>query len=93
MSLGVDPDEISFVAVLRLTRTHLGTDTACRHCGRTPHDGTPDEALITAIAAHPRNRAGRQRTSPRTKAQRRTAGTRDVTYTIKIVPSNLPKTA
>jgi hypothetical protein len=93
VSLGVDPDEISFVAVLRLTRTHLGTDTACRHCGSPPWSGTPDEALVTAIAAHPRNRTGRQRTSPRTKAQRRTAGTRDVTYTIKIVPSNLPKAA
>ena len=93
VSLGVDPDEISFAAVLRLTRTHLGADTICWHCGSPALGDTPHEVLITAIAAHPRNRTGRQRTSPRTKAQRRTAGTRNVTYTIDIVPSNLSKAA
>src|SRR6266508_2242006 len=90
VALGVDPDEISFVAVLRLTRTHFGADTGCRNCGHRPAD--PVDALVTAIAAHPRNRTGRQRTSPRTKAQRRTEHTRDVSYIIEIVPSNLPKT-
>jgi hypothetical protein len=89
VSLGVDPDEISFVAVLRLTRTHLGADTGCRNCGHRPAD--PVDTLITAIAAHPRNRPGRQRTSPRSKKHRRTEHTRDVSYTIEIVPSNLSK--
>jgi hypothetical protein len=89
VSLGVDPDEISFVAVLRLTRTHLGAHTGCRNCGHRPTD--PVDTLITAIAAHPRNRTGRQRTSPRTTKQRRTEHTRDVSYTITIVTSNLPK--
>src|SRR6266581_109337 len=93
VSLGVDPDEISFVAVLRLTRTHLSTSTYCRHCTKPSNDGDPTEALVSAIAAHPRNRTGRQRTSPRTARQRRTERTRDVTYTINIVPSNLPKAA
>src|SRR6266704_840712 len=93
VSLGVDPDEISFVAVLRLTRTHLSTGTYCRHCTKPSNDGDPTEALVSAIAAHPRNRTGRQRTSPRTARQRRTERTRDVTYTINIVPSNLPKAA
>jgi hypothetical protein len=89
VALGVDPDEISFVAVLRLTRTHFGAGTGCRNCGRRPAD--PVDTLVTAIATHPRNRTGRQRTSPRTKAQRRTEHTRDVSYTIEIAPSNLPK--
>ena len=89
VSLGVDPDEISFTAVLRLTRTHLGAHTGCHDCAHRPAD--PIAPLITAIAAHPRNRTGRQRTSPRTKTQRRTEHTRDVSYTITIVTSNLPK--
>jgi len=88
VSLGVDPDEISFVAVLRLARAHL-TAAGCARCGhRSAAD--PTDTLVTAIAAHPRNRTGRQRTSPRTKAQRRTERTRDVSYTINIVMSNLP---
>ena len=89
VSLGVDPDEISFVAVLRLTRTHLSADTSCRNCGYRPAD--PLDTLVTAIAAHPRDRTGRQRASPRSKKQRRTEHTRDVSYTITIVTSNLPK--
>ena len=89
VSLGVDPDEISFTAVLRLTRTHLGAHTTYHDCAHRPTD--PIAPLITAIAAHPRNRTGRQRSSPRTKKQRRTEHTRDVSYTITIVTSNLPK--
>ena len=92
VQLDIDPDQISFVAVLRLTRTHLGAGTRCLHCGTPPnHAGDPVEALTTAIAAHPRNRTGRQRTSPRTKNQRRTEHTRKVSYTINVVASNLPK--
>jgi hypothetical protein len=89
ITLGVDPDQISFTAVLALTRTHLGADTSCRNCGHRPTD--PVDTLINAIAAHPRNRTGRQRASPRIAKQRRTEHTRDVSYTITIVTSNLPK--
>ena len=88
--LGVDPDEISFVAVLRHARSYL--ETATRGCTCTC-PGPDAEALLTAIAAHPRNRTGRQRTSPRTASQRRTERTRNVTYTITIVTSNLPEAA
>lgn len=87
--LGVDPDEISFAAVLALTRTSATTDAACVQCGHRPDN--PVGELVTAIAAQPRNRTTRQRTSPRTKTQRRTERTRDVSYTITIVASNLPK--
>jgi hypothetical protein len=89
--LGVDPDEISFVAVLRHTRAHLGTQTCRCRCTRPGENAT--QALLTAITAHPRNRTGRQRTSPRTASQRRTERTRNVDYTIHIVTSNLPKAA
>jgi len=89
VGLGVDPDEISFVAVLRRTRAHLDADTHHRHS--TPPGTDAVEALTLAIAAHPRNRTGRQRTSPRTASQRHTERTRKVSYTINIVTSNLPK--
>jgi hypothetical protein len=50
----IDPDEISFVAVLRLTRAHLQADSACRHCGHRPSDlGNPLTALTGDIAVHP----------------------------------------
>jgi hypothetical protein len=72
VGLGVDPDEISFVAVLRHTRARL--EAEARHCRCTRPGDSSDavEALTTAVAAHPRNRTGRQRTSPRTASQRRT---------------------
>ena len=41
--------------------------------------------------ALPGHRDGRQRTSGRTAAERRTRHTEEVTYTIDIVPSNLPE--
>jgi Insertion element 4 transposase N-terminal/Transposase DDE domain len=85
VSLGLDPDQISFVAVLRLTRSHAAPACACA----SPAEAS--QALRAAIAAHPTNRHGRKRTSPRTKKDRRTERTRDVTYTINIVTSNLPK--
>jgi hypothetical protein len=87
--LGVDPDEISFTAVLALTRARATNDAGCVHCGHRPDN--PVDDLITAIAAQPRNRITRQRSSPRTKTQRRTERTRDVSYTITIEASNLPK--
>jgi hypothetical protein len=87
--LDVDPDEINFAAVLALTRANATTDPACIQCGHRPDNPVHD--LVTAIAAQPRNRTTRQRTSPRTKTQRQTERTRDVTYTITIVTPNLPK--
>jgi hypothetical protein len=86
---GIDPDEISFVTVLRLTRAHLGADLPCTACGH--RDNQPRHALTTAIATSPRNRTGRKRTSPRTPAERRTNRTRTAAYTITITESNLPK--
>ena len=87
--LNVDPDEINFAAVLALTCTSATTNPACVQCGHRP--GDPIKDLITAITAQPRNRTDRQRTSPRTKTQRQTERTRDVSYTITIEASNLPK--
>jgi hypothetical protein len=84
---GIDPDEIAFVAVLRLTRARLDADTPCHHCGHRPSDhGDPLAALTSSIATHPRNR-----TSPRTPAERRTGHTREAIYAITITESNLPK--
>jgi hypothetical protein len=65
----------------------LPATAPCCRCGHQPR---LTDALLAAIAAHPRNRTGRHRQTPRTKAQRRTEPTRDV-YHIAIVPSNLPK--
>lgn len=88
VNLGIDSDQISFTAVLAHTRAMLPATAPCNRCGHQPQ---LTDALLTAVAAHPRNRTGRHRQSPRTKAQRRTERTRDVTYTIEIVTSNLPK--
>jgi len=90
VDLAVDPHEISFTAVLRATRDHLTAGTAaCPGCGRhaTPAD------LHAVIAAAPRNRTDRQRTAPRTAKDRQTEHARNVTYTITIEESNLPRAA
>jgi hypothetical protein len=90
---GIDPDEISFVAVLRVTRARLDADAPCRNCGHRPSNlGDPLDALTSSIAAHPHNRTGRSRTSPRTAQERRTGHTREAVYTITITESNLLKT-
>jgi hypothetical protein len=86
---GIDPDEISFTAVLSLARAHVHAGTRCPHCGRYP-DG-PLTRLLADVIAHPRNRTGRKRTSGRTPAERRTRHTEETTYTITITPSNLPQ--
>lgn len=91
VDLDVDPDEISFTAVLALTRTSGTSDrTPCPHCGHHRASADPAAALIAAIAAQPRNRTDRHRTAPRTARQRRTERTRDVTYEINIESPNLP---
>ena len=91
ITLDVDPDEISFAAVVALTRTNATTRPKCVQCGHRPDSPTTD--LITAITTQPRNRTNRQRSSPRTKTQRQTERTRNVSYTITITTatSNLPK--
>jgi hypothetical protein len=83
--LGVDPDAISFVAVVRLTRTHAAPACGCANLSQST------QALTAAIVAHPTQRMGRQRTSPRTAQERRTEQTRSVTYMINTVTSNLPE--
>jgi hypothetical protein len=87
VDLGIDPDEISFTTVLNATRDHLIASAPCRVCGH--HRNSAD--LQAAITAAPRERRGRTRTGPRTKKQRETQHTRDVSYTITITESNLPR--
>jgi len=87
IDLGIDPDEISFTLVLHATRDHL--HAPCQACGH--HDTQAD--LTAALTAAPRNRTDRTRTAPRTTKQRRTQHTRNVTYTITITESNLPRAA
>jgi hypothetical protein len=89
---GLDPGLIPFSAVLGLIRAHVAADTCCRHCGHRP--ASTDDALASlnaAILAIPRHRTGRQRTSGRTAAERRTRHTEEVIYTIDITKSNLPQ--
>jgi hypothetical protein len=89
---GTDPRLIPFTAVLGLVRAHVAADIRCRHCGRRPtRPDAPLDGLTSAIIALPRHRQGRQRTSGRTAAERRTRHTEEVTYTIDITKSNLPK--
>ena len=86
---GLDPGLIPFTAVLGLIRSRVAAEAPCRHCGHRPD--SPLASLNTAILALPRHRPGRQRTSGRTTAERRTRHTEEVTYTIDITKSNLPK--
>jgi hypothetical protein len=89
---GTDPRLIPFTAVLGLIRSHVTADTCCRHCGHRP--ARPDDplaGLLAAILALPGHRPGRQRTSGRTTAERRTWHTEEVDYTIDITKSNLPQ--
>src|SRR5205823_13576883 len=86
---GIDPGLIPFTAVLGLIRAHITAEARCRHCGHRP--ASPLASLNAAILSLPRHRAGRQRTSGRTAAERRTRHTEEVTYTIDITKSNLPK--
>jgi Transposase DDE domain/Insertion element 4 transposase N-terminal len=87
-----DPRLIPFTAVLGLIRARLSAPARCPHCQhRLPGPRQPLTALLAEIHALPRHRPGRQRTSGRTPAERRTSHTEDVTYTIHITKSNLPK--
>ena len=89
---GTEPRLIPFTAVLGLIRDHVAAGVRCRHCGHLP--GTGNDLitdLTAAIISLPRHRPGRQRTSGRTAAERRTRRTEEVTYTIEITKSNLPQ--
>jgi DDE family transposase len=89
---GLTPGQVTFTAVLSLARAAVTADTCCPHCGKRPASANASLAgLDAAIAAFPPGRAGRQRTSGRTAAQRRTWTSEPVDYTLTIVPSNLPE--
>jgi hypothetical protein len=89
---GITPGQVVFTAVLSLARAAVTADTCCPHCGKRPTSAnTPAAALGAAVAALPPGRTGRQRTSGRTAAQRRTWISEPADYTITIMPSNLPK--
>ena len=89
---GLDPDLIPFTAVLSLIRGHVTADTCCPHCGKRPASGNePVALLVSQILAQPAHRDRPARTSGRTAFQRQHWHTEEVTYTITIVPSNLPK--
>jgi hypothetical protein len=90
---GLSPGQICFTAVLSLARAAVTADACCPHCGKRPASANaPTAALDAAILAIPPGRAGRQRTSGRTAAQRRKWTSEPADYTLTIVPSNLPKT-
>ncbi len=90
---GLSPGEICFTAVLSLTRAAITSDACCPHChNRLTRGDAPLAALGAAILAVPPGRAGRQRTSGRTAAERRKWISEPADYTLTIVPSNLPKT-
>lgn len=89
---GIAPGQVVFAAVLSLARAAVTADTCCQHCGKRPASAdAPTSGLDAATAAIPPGRTGRQRTSGRTAAQRRTWISEPADYTITIVPSNLPK--
>ena len=89
---GIDPRQIPFTAVLALIRGHVAADTCCPHCGKRPASGNdPIALLVSQVLAQPAHRDRPARTSGRTAFQRQHWHTEEVTYTMTIVPSNLPK--
>ena len=89
---GTDPKLIPFAPALALIRGRVAADACCPHCGLRPVSAQAQvKALTDDIARLPRHRPGRQRTSPRTAAERRNGHTENVTYTITIEKSNLPE--
>jgi hypothetical protein len=89
---GTSPRLIPFAPALALIRDRVTSGTCCPHCGRRPVSAEDQvSALIVDIAGLPRHRPGRQRTSPRTAAERRNGHTENVSYTISIKKSNLPE--
>ena len=89
---GIDPRQIPFTAALALIRGHVAADTCCPHCGKRPASGNdPIALLVSQVLAQPAHRDRPARTSGRTAFQRQHWHTEEVTYTMTIVPSNLPK--
>jgi hypothetical protein len=89
---GLDPRLIPFTAVLALIRGHVTADTCCPHCGKRPASGNdPIARLVNQVLAQPAHRDRPARTSGRTAFQRQHWHTEEITYTITIAPSNLPK--
>ncbi len=89
---GIDPDLIPFTAVLSLIRGHITADACCPHCGKRPASGNdPIVLLVNQVLAQPPHRDRPARTSGRTAFQRQHWHTEEVTHTMTIVPSNLPK--
>ena len=89
---GIDPRLIPFTAVLALIRGHVTADTCCPHCGKRPASGNdPIALLVNQVLAQPAHRDRPARTSGRTAFQRQNWHTEEVTYTMTIVPSNLPQ--
>jgi len=89
---GLDPHLIPFTAVLSLIRGHVIADACCPHCSKRPASGSnPIAQLIGQVLAQPAHRDRPARTSGRTAFQRQNWHTEEVTYTITIVPSNLPR--
>src|SRR5579863_8040089 len=90
---GLTPGHITFTAVLSLARAAVTSDTCCPHCRKRPASpNAPLAGLDAAILALPAGRAGRQRASGRTAAERRKWISEPADYTLTITPSNLPKT-
>jgi hypothetical protein len=90
---GLTPGQITFTAVLSLTRAAVISDTCCPHCHKRPASpNAPLAGLDAAILALPAGRTDRQRASGRTAAERRKWITEPADYTLTITPSNLPKT-
>lgn len=90
---GLTPGQITFTAVLSLARAAVTADACCPRCHKRPASGNaPTAGLDAAILALPPGRAGRQRTSGRTAAERQKWISEPANYTLTIVPSNLPKT-
>jgi Transposase DDE domain/Insertion element 4 transposase N-terminal len=89
---GTSPRLIPFAPALALIRGRVAADACCPHCGLRPVSANIQvSTLIDHIARLPRHRPGRQRTSPRTAAERRNGHTENVSYTITIEKSNLPE--
>lgn len=89
---GTVPRLIPFAPALALIRDRVAADACCPHCGLRPVSANDQAStLIDDIARLPRHRAGRQRTSPRTAAERRNGHTENVSYTITVEKSNLPE--
>jgi hypothetical protein len=89
VSLDIDPDEISFVAVLRLTRTRLGGTLGCRSCGTPPGGhGAAVQELIAAIAAPPQpNRQAPHQSTYRQSTTNRTNPGRQLHHRHRAVKS------